>query len=224
MVVRVPPELPERLTMISQHLFEETRIEYSYAAIVRGLIALGLTQVEGAPNLSVLFIGARIPRGRKPGGKIATAVVPLDLTQEDMDLEFEDQHHDDRLPKPKNEVVARQRVRRRRSPLRDAALLEPKPLKDEEEDDEPTDPGLGIDDEDTVDESDDDDTWDRPEASAAREAARAKEAEILVPRPLRPRMKALVRAAKRAEAKEKKDAAEALKAAEAKPPPDKPTK
>jgi hypothetical protein len=150
MVLRVPPELPERLTMIQQHLYEETRIEYSYAAIVRGLISLGLNQIEGAPRLTVLFIGARIPRGRKPGGKVATAVVSLDLTQGDMDLEFEDQHHDDRLPKPKKEVVARRRVRRRR-PLRDAALLEPKPAKLDDEDDETTDPGMDLDDADTAD-------------------------------------------------------------------------
>jgi len=39
MVLRVHPELPERLTMIQQHLYEETRLEYSYAAIIRGLIA-----------------------------------------------------------------------------------------------------------------------------------------------------------------------------------------
>ena len=50
MVLRVPAELPERLIMVQQHLYEETRLEYSYAAIMRGLINLGLTQVEGAPT------------------------------------------------------------------------------------------------------------------------------------------------------------------------------
>lgn len=34
MVVRVHPELPERLTTTQTYLFEETRIKYSYAAIV----------------------------------------------------------------------------------------------------------------------------------------------------------------------------------------------
>ena len=139
MVLRVPPELPQRLTAIQTHLFDETRIEYSYAAIMRGLIALGLTQVEGAPNLAVLFMGARVKRGRKPGGKVATAVVPLDLTKGEMDLEFEDEHHDALRPR---EVVARQRVRRRR-PLRDAALLGPR--------DDDTDPGMDLDDADTAD-------------------------------------------------------------------------
>ena len=152
MVVRVPPELPERLAMIQEHLFDETRIEYPYAAIVRGLIELGLNQIEGAPRLAVVFAGCRIKRGRKPGSKVATTVVPLDLTQGEVDLEFEDEHHDDRLPKPSKEVVARQRVRRRRSPLRDAALLEPKPPKpDDDDEDEPTDPGMDLDDADTAD-------------------------------------------------------------------------
>lgn len=120
---------------------------------MRGLIALGLNQVEAAPNLAVLFIGARVKRGRKPGGKVATAVVPLDLSQGDMDLEYEDEHHDALRPR---EVVARQRVRRRRSPIRDAGLLEPKPAKrDEGDEDENTDPGMDLDDADTADEEPD---------------------------------------------------------------------
>ncbi len=69
MVVRVDPELPERLTMIQERLYDETRIEYAYAAIVRGLISLGLNQVEGAPNLMVLFIGARVKRGESLAGE-----------------------------------------------------------------------------------------------------------------------------------------------------------
>ena len=146
LIVRVDPELPERLTMIQERLYDETRIEYAYAAIVRGLISLGLNQVEGAPNLMVLFIGARVKRGRKPGWKAKTAVVPLDLTEGEMDLEFEDQHAEGILPKPKKEVVTRQRTRRRRRPLRDAGLLEPKP-----------DPLDDLEDEDTLDESQDDD-------------------------------------------------------------------
>ena len=140
MVVRVSRDLPERLTMIQEHLYQETRLEYSYAAIVRGLIALGLNQIEGAPNLAVLFMGCRVKRGRKPGGKVATAIVPLDLTQGDMDLESEDDHHDALRPR---EVVARQRVRRRR-PLRDATLLGSRR-------DDDTDPGMDLDDADTAD-------------------------------------------------------------------------
>ncbi len=72
--------------------------------------------------------------------------MPLDLTQGEIDLEFEDQHAEGILPKPKKEVVARAQTRRRRRPLRDAGLLEPKPALD-----------VGLEDEDTLDESQDDD-------------------------------------------------------------------
>lgn len=148
MVLRVHPELPERLAMIQEHLYEETRLEYSFAALVRGLIDLGLTQVEGVPNLAVLFMGCRLKRGRKPGARIPSAVVPLDLSQGEMDLEYEDDHNDALGPQPKKEVVARQRMRRRRSPIRDAGLLEPKPPVRGEDD---TDPGMELDDDDTAD-------------------------------------------------------------------------
>ena len=151
MVLRVHPELPKRLATIQERLYDETHLEYAFAAIVRGLIDLGLTQVEGVPNLAILFMGARIKRGRKPGGKVPTAVVPLDLRQGDMDLEYEDIHNNALEPQPKKEVVARLRVRRRR-PLRDTTLLGPRREVDEEED-EDTDPGMELDDDDTEDEA-----------------------------------------------------------------------
>ena len=91
MVLRVPPDLPERLTRIQEHLHDETRLEYPYAAIVRGLIDLGLNQIEGTPYRAVLFAGCRVKRGRKPGSRLPTVVVPLDLTKGEMDLEFEDE-------------------------------------------------------------------------------------------------------------------------------------
>lgn len=67
MVLRVSPELQEDLITISERLFDETRLEYSYAAIVRGLISLGLASLAGKANLAVEFAGARVPRGRKRG-------------------------------------------------------------------------------------------------------------------------------------------------------------
>jgi hypothetical protein len=154
MVIRVHPDLPERLIAIQTHLFDETRLEYGYAAIVRGLIDLGLNQIEGAPHLAVLFAGCRIKRGRKPGWRAPTGVKSLDLSAEpdDMDLEYEDEHNDALGPHPKKEVVARERARRRRRPIRDAGLLEPKPAKHEDED---TDPGMDLDDADTADEEPD---------------------------------------------------------------------
>jgi hypothetical protein len=65
MVLRVSPALQEDLTTISERLFDETSVEYSYAAIVRGLIRLGLASIAGKASLAVEFAGTRIPRGRK---------------------------------------------------------------------------------------------------------------------------------------------------------------
>jgi hypothetical protein len=67
MVLRVSPELQEDLITISERLFDETRLEYSYAAIIRGLISLGLASLAGKASLAVEFAGARVPRGRKRG-------------------------------------------------------------------------------------------------------------------------------------------------------------
>ena len=67
MVLRVSPELQEDLISISERLFDETKLEYSYAAIVRGLISLGLATIRGKASLAVEFAGERVPRGRKGG-------------------------------------------------------------------------------------------------------------------------------------------------------------
>ncbi len=67
MVLRVSPTLQKELTSISDRLSRETSVEYSCAAIVRGLLALGLTSIAGRANLALVFAGARIPRGRKRG-------------------------------------------------------------------------------------------------------------------------------------------------------------
>ena len=55
------------------------------------------------------------------------------------DLEPEDEHNDALGPQPKKEVVARRRVRHRRSPIRDAGLLEPKTPKHDDDDDDTAD-------------------------------------------------------------------------------------
>jgi hypothetical protein len=67
MVLRVSPDLQEDLISLSERLFDETRLEYSYAAIIRCLIALGLAAIAGKESLAVEFAGARVPRGRKRG-------------------------------------------------------------------------------------------------------------------------------------------------------------
>ena len=67
MVLRVSPTLQEDLLAIGERLFDETRLEYSFAAIIRGLISLGLASIAGKASLAVEFAGARVPRGRKRG-------------------------------------------------------------------------------------------------------------------------------------------------------------
>ena len=81
MVMRVPRDLPERLTKIAEHLYDETKLEYSFAAIVRGLIAIGLEKIDGAPSLAVEFAGARVARGRKAASDHVEPTI--DLTQGD---------------------------------------------------------------------------------------------------------------------------------------------
>jgi hypothetical protein len=67
MVLRVSPELQEDLITLSERLYDETQLDYSYAAVVRGLIALGLASIAGKVSLAAAFAGARVPRGRKRG-------------------------------------------------------------------------------------------------------------------------------------------------------------
>jgi hypothetical protein len=69
MVLRVDRDLRGMLKSIADRLFTETAHDYSYAAIVRGLIGLGLIVVADAPKLAPLFVGVRIARGRKKGAR-----------------------------------------------------------------------------------------------------------------------------------------------------------
>jgi hypothetical protein len=68
MVLRVSPALQGELTTLGARLRKETRLDYSCAAIVRGLIAVGLSSIAGQSSLAVVFAGARVPRGRKRAG------------------------------------------------------------------------------------------------------------------------------------------------------------
>ena len=67
-VVRTEPGLHEALARIAQRLFSETQLQYSRAAVFRGLVAIGLAAISDAPHLAPLFRGVRVKRGRKPGG------------------------------------------------------------------------------------------------------------------------------------------------------------
>jgi fructose-specific phosphotransferase system IIC component len=67
MVIRIPPGLDETLTDLAGRLFDETERNHPLAAVVRGLIAIGLTVVADAPQLAPLFVGVLIARGQKKG-------------------------------------------------------------------------------------------------------------------------------------------------------------
>ena len=88
MVVRIDPELSSALADLANRLFEETRIESSHAASIRELVAIGLASIADAVTLAPLFVGARIPRGRKPGTRLKTRTADA---RGDLDLEHEDE-------------------------------------------------------------------------------------------------------------------------------------
>jgi len=95
MVVRVNASLSESLTVIAARLHNETLDEYSYSAIVRGLIRMGLERVAENDVLEPLFAGTRVRRGRKPGSRWSS-IVALNLIKDDddLDIESENKHHD----------------------------------------------------------------------------------------------------------------------------------
>ena len=83
MVVRVDPELNVALADLAVRLFDETQLEHSHAAIIRGLVALGLASITHATTLAPSFVGVRVPRGRKAGTRSRmSAGVALDLEHE----------------------------------------------------------------------------------------------------------------------------------------------
>lgn len=65
MVLRIDRDLGMQFDVIADRLSTETAKDYSRAAVVRGLLALGLATVAGNDVLAPLFAGARIPRGRR---------------------------------------------------------------------------------------------------------------------------------------------------------------
>lgn len=67
MVLRVGVDLDAQVDVIAERLFQETRDDYPRAAVVRGLIVIGLAAVARSNMISPLFAGARISRGRKKG-------------------------------------------------------------------------------------------------------------------------------------------------------------
>lgn len=72
MVIRVDPDLGETLTDLAGRLFDETERNHPMSAVVRGLINIGLTVANDAPQLAPLFVGVLIARGRKKGTRRST--------------------------------------------------------------------------------------------------------------------------------------------------------
>lgn len=70
MVLRVGVDLDAQVDVIAERLFQETRDDYPRAAVVRGLIVIGLAAVARSNMISPLFVGVRIARGRKKGHRI----------------------------------------------------------------------------------------------------------------------------------------------------------
>ncbi len=66
MVLRVSPELQEDLITLSERLFDETKLEYSYAAIIRGLISSGSPRSPGS-RVSPSSLPARACREEESG-------------------------------------------------------------------------------------------------------------------------------------------------------------
>jgi hypothetical protein len=64
-VLRVPAEMIGDVKAVQARLFEETKQAYSAAAIVRGLVTIGLEALRDRRALAAAFAGARVPRGRK---------------------------------------------------------------------------------------------------------------------------------------------------------------
>jgi hypothetical protein len=70
MVLRVGGDLDAQVDVIAERLFQETCDDYPRAAVVRGLIVLGLAAVARSNVLAPLFVGVRIARGPKKGGRV----------------------------------------------------------------------------------------------------------------------------------------------------------
>lgn len=79
-IMKVHPAMYDELVEIAARLKEETGVEYSVAAVVRGLLTIAITRLTIEEKLAPWFAGARVPRGRRRNGQQAEPelrVMPL---------------------------------------------------------------------------------------------------------------------------------------------------
>jgi ABC-type amino acid transport system permease subunit len=68
-VLRLFPELRQALDVLAARLTNETGVAFPRAAVLRGLIGLGIAAVAGHATLTPIFIPSRVARGAKKGQK-----------------------------------------------------------------------------------------------------------------------------------------------------------
>ena len=73
-VLRLSPALRQVLDLIAVRLTTETGAAFPRAAVLRGLIGLGIVAIAGHTTLAPIFLSSRIPRGVKKGHKQRRAV------------------------------------------------------------------------------------------------------------------------------------------------------
>jgi ABC-type amino acid transport system permease subunit len=79
-ILRLLPELRQALDVLTARLTNETGAAFPRAAVLRGLIGLGIAAVAGHATLAPTFIASRIARGAKKGQKQRRAAALADGT------------------------------------------------------------------------------------------------------------------------------------------------
>jgi predicted DNA-binding protein len=77
-VLRLFPELRQALDVLAARLTNETGVAFPRAAVLRGLIGLGIAAVADHATLAPTFIASRVARGVKKGQKQRS---PVSLAQ-----------------------------------------------------------------------------------------------------------------------------------------------
>jgi hypothetical protein len=72
-VLRLFPELLQALDVLAARLTSETGIAFPRAAVLRGLIGLGIAAIAEHATLAPIFSASRVARGVKKGQKLRRA-------------------------------------------------------------------------------------------------------------------------------------------------------